>query len=79
MARAKIAITIEESYLKEIDRLVRQGVYPNRSQAIAAAVEARLAAMKQTRLASESSKLTKKEEQAFAEEGLTGESEWPKY
>jgi metal-responsive CopG/Arc/MetJ family transcriptional regulator len=79
MARAKIAITLEETALKEVDRLVREGIYPNRSQAIAAAVEERLAALKRSRLAHESAKLDKEEEQSLADEGLAGESEWPEY
>jgi Arc/MetJ-type ribon-helix-helix transcriptional regulator len=79
MARAKIAITLDEHSLSEIDRLVRQGVYPNRSQAIEAAVAERLAREHRSRLARECAKLDRTEEQALAEEGMSGEGEWPEY
>ena len=79
MGRAKIAITLDEHALAEIDRLVREGVYPNRSKAIEAAVQERLERSRHSRLARESAKLDKSEEQALANEGYAGESEWPEY
>ena len=79
MGRAKIAITVDEQALKELDRLVRQGVYPNRSKAIEAAVQERVERLRHSRLMTECAKLDKAEEQAFANEGYTGDSEWPEY
>ena len=79
MARAKIAITLDEGTLTEIDRLVRQGVFPNRSRAIEAAVSERLQRDHRSRLARECARLDKHEEQALADEGLSGEGEWPEY
>ncbi|HUP59175.1 MAG TPA: ribbon-helix-helix domain-containing protein [Thermoanaerobaculia bacterium] len=79
MGRAKIAITVDEQALAEIDRLVRQGVFPNRSKAIEEAVQDRIARIHRSRLAEECAKLDKAEEQALAEEGYLGESEWPEY
>ncbi len=79
MGRAKIAITVDEHALAEIDRLVREGVYPNRSKAIESAVQDRLERARHSRLARESAKLNKSEEQALANEGYAGESEWPEY
>ena len=79
MGRAKIAITVDEPALAEIDRLVREGVYPNRSKAIEAAVQDRLERSRHSRLARESAKLDKSEEQALANEGYAGETEWPEY
>jgi metal-responsive CopG/Arc/MetJ family transcriptional regulator len=79
MGRAKIAITVDEHALQEIDRLVRQGVYPNRSQAIESAVKERIERFHRSRLARECAKLDKVEEQALANEGYVGESEWPEY
>jgi Arc/MetJ-type ribon-helix-helix transcriptional regulator len=79
MGRAKIAITVDEHALAEIDRLVREGVYANRSKAIEAAVQDRLERSRHSRLARESAKLDKFEEQALANEGYAGESEWPEY
>ena len=79
MGRAKIAITVDEHALAEIDRLVREGVYPNRSKAIEAAVQDRLERSRHSRLARESAKLDRSEEQALANEGYAEETEWPEY
>jgi len=79
MARAKIAITVDEQALAEIDRLVASGVFPNRSKAIEDAVQDRIARLQRSRLARECSKLDQREEQALADEGYVGESEWPEY
>jgi Arc/MetJ-type ribon-helix-helix transcriptional regulator len=79
MGRAKIAITIDQDALTDLDRLVREGVYPNRSKAIEASVQERLARSRHSRLARESAKLDQQEEQALANEGYAGESEWPEY
>jgi Arc/MetJ-type ribon-helix-helix transcriptional regulator len=79
MSRAKIAVTIDEHALEEIDRLVSKGVFPNRSQAFEVAVKERLARMQRSRLALESAKLDRAEEQALANEGYAGEDEWPEY
>ena len=38
MGSAKVAITMEKDLLKQVDRWVTEGRYPNRSQAIQAAV-----------------------------------------
>jgi Arc/MetJ-type ribon-helix-helix transcriptional regulator len=79
MGRAKIAITVDEQALAEIDRLVRQGVFPNRSKAIEDALHDRIARFHRTRLAVECAKLDRSEERALANEGLAGETEWPEY
>lgn len=79
MGRAKIAITVDERALAEIDRLVEGGVFPNRSKAIEDAVQERIARLHRSRLARECAKLDVREEQALAEEGYVGESEWPDY
>ena len=79
MGRAKIAITVDEHALAEIDRLVRQGVFPNRSKAIEDALHDRIDKLHRSRLTRECAKLDRQEEQALAEEGYAGESEWPEY
>lgn len=79
MGKAKIAITVDEQALAEIDRLVREGVFPNRSQAIEEAVQERIARFHRSRLARECAKLDKAEERALADEGYAGDSEWPEY
>lgn len=68
MSRARIAITLDQEVLAEIDRLVRTGVFPNRSRAIEEAVRQYIA--RRLRLAREGAKLDQREEQAFAEEGI---------
>jgi Arc/MetJ-type ribon-helix-helix transcriptional regulator len=80
MAVAKIAITLEQDILSEIDRLVRQHVFPNRSRAIQEAVREKVTRLSVNRLASECAKLDPKAEQALSEEGMTTEvGSWPKY
>jgi len=80
MAVSKIAITIDDSLVKELDSLVHSRAFPNRSRAIQEAVEEKLLRMKKTRLAQESAKLDPKEEQKMAEEGFSAEQEeWPEY
>ena len=59
MSTAKVAITIEEDLLGQLDRLVNSHVFPNRSKAIQEAVSDKLARLNHSRLARECSKLEK--------------------
>jgi Arc/MetJ-type ribon-helix-helix transcriptional regulator len=80
MSTTKIAITIQEHLLNQLDRLVKAGVFPNRSKALQEAVEEKLARLDRGRLARECSKLDKNLERSIAEEGLSREiGEWPEY
>jgi len=80
MGSAKVAITMEEDLLTQVDRWVKEGRYPNRSRAIQAAVREKLERSRKRRLAEEAAKLDVKEERALAEEGFVAESEtWPAY
>jgi len=80
MPKTKVAVTLDERLLEQLDALVREAHFPSRSQAIEAAVEEKLARLARTRLARECSKLDPDEERALAEEGLSGElAEWPEY
>jgi metal-responsive CopG/Arc/MetJ family transcriptional regulator len=80
MSAAKIAITMEREVLTRVDRLVRQHVFPNRSQAIQQAVAEKLSRMDKTALARECAKLNRTEERALADEGLSADgAEWPTY
>ena len=79
MSTVKIAISMDEHFLQEVDRLVLNHVYPNRSKAIQDAVADKLARLRKTRLLRESRKLEVKEEQAAAEEWFSGEEEWPEF
>jgi metal-responsive CopG/Arc/MetJ family transcriptional regulator len=75
MRKTKIAITLDEQFIGDIDRLVSEHVFQNRSQAIQEAVEENLKRLKHTRLAKEFTKLDIAFERALAEEGLTADPE----
>jgi metal-responsive CopG/Arc/MetJ family transcriptional regulator len=78
MATTKVAVTLDTDTLEELDRLVAQRVFPNRSKAIQAALNDKLARLRRSRLARESAKLNPAEEQALAEEGIATELDiWP--
>ncbi len=80
MPTAKVAITMDRDLLREVDQGVRQGLFRNRSRAIEEAVREKLERKRKRRFLEEAKKLNPKEEQAFAEEGMTGEeSKWPAY
>lgn len=80
VAKAKVAITLERSLLEELDELVEQRQFQNRSQAIEVAVGEKLARLRQTRLLSALGDLDPLEEQAMAEEGMESElRSWPEY
>lgn len=80
MARAKIAITLDEALLVRVDTLVQEAVFPNRSQAIEEAVREKLARFDGTRLARECAKLDPAFERALADEGFSEDArEWPEY
>jgi len=80
MAKSKIAVTLDATTLRRVDRLVREGRYPNRSQAIEAAVAGQLDRLEHRRLAEECAKLDPAAERALAEEGLGADTaEWPTY
>ncbi|HEY6073546.1 MAG TPA: ribbon-helix-helix domain-containing protein [Anaerolineales bacterium] len=80
MARAKVAISLDENTLNQLDRLVRSRVFPNRSQAIQEAVEEKISRLDRSRLARECAKVDPAFEKALAEEGLSTElAEWPEY
>ena len=80
MAVSKIAITIDDHLLKQLDLIVKSKVYPNRSKAIQDAVADKLKRLERTRLAQECAKLDPEFEQNMAEEGFSMEiDEWPEY
>ncbi len=80
MAKTKVAVTLDTDTLRRVDRLVRDARYPNRSQAIEAAITGQLDRLERRRLAEECAKLDPTAEQALADEGLgTDEASWPEY
>jgi metal-responsive CopG/Arc/MetJ family transcriptional regulator len=80
MGKGKIAITLDERFIGELDTLVNQHVFQSRSQAIQTAVSEKLQRMKRTRLAEESAKLEPTFERALSDEGFTEDmKQWPEY
>lgn len=80
MSTAKIAITIEEDVLGQLDKLVSSNVFPNRSKAIQEAIKEKLSRVNRSRLARECAKLNPAIEKVIAEEGFSREIEgWPEY
>jgi metal-responsive CopG/Arc/MetJ family transcriptional regulator len=80
MPKTKVAVTLDTEIVKELDQLVADQRFPNRSQAVEAAVAEKLDRLSQTRLAREVAKLDPVEEKALAEEGMGVElAAWPEY
>jgi metal-responsive CopG/Arc/MetJ family transcriptional regulator len=79
MTVQKIAITIDKTLLKRVDRLVDEDRFPNRSRAIQEAVREKLERMESSRLARELAKLDPVFEQKLADEDLGDSLEWPEY
>jgi Arc/MetJ-type ribon-helix-helix transcriptional regulator len=80
MNTSKIAITVEKNLLTQVDRLVVERRFPNRSRVFQEAVREKLIRMGGGRLAREAAKLNPQFEQKLADEGLAFEvEEWPEY
>ena len=80
MTTTKVAISLDSQLLAELDTLVSQRVFPNRSRAIQTALQEKLNRLRRIRLARECAKLDPNVEQELAEEGIEQELEtWPKY
>ncbi len=80
MATIKVAITLDQELLSQLDQLVEQRFFPSRSKAIQAAIQDKLALINRSRLARECAKLDSQYEQVLAEEGMEQElAAWPEY
>jgi len=78
MAKAKVAVTIDARILGELDALIAADRFPNRSQAVEAALADKINRLRHTRLAREAAKLDVRQEQAEADEGLAMDAAaWP--
>ena len=75
MATKKVAITLEEKTVGEVDSLVARRSFPRRSRVIQEAVAEKLAKMNRSRLAEQCALLDRDEEQSLAEEFSDGELE----
>jgi Arc/MetJ-type ribon-helix-helix transcriptional regulator len=74
----KIAVTLEQRTVADLDRWVREGKFSNRSRALQSAVDLFTEREKHSRLARELAKLDPAEEKRLAEEGF-GDKSWPEY
>ncbi|MHB1194137.1 MAG: CopG family ribbon-helix-helix protein [Longimicrobiales bacterium] len=80
MPKTKVAVTLDSEILRELDALIADQRFPNRSQAVEAALAEKLERLARTRLAREVAKLDPTEEKALAEEGMGIElAAWPEY
>lgn len=75
--RAKVAVTIDEDLLQEVDHWVKEGEFASRSRA----VQEGLMLLREDRarhysLLAELAKLDPEEERQLAEEWLAGEDHW---
>ena len=80
MTKMKVAVTLDADLLDQVDLLVRERRFPNRSQAIESALAEKLERLSRTRLARECAKLDPAEERRLADEGLSEDlKSWPAY
>jgi len=80
MSVAKVAISIDPRLLRRLDSLVEREVFRSRSEAIQKAVAEKLERLDRSRLARECAKLSPREEQEMADQGLSEDfAEWPEY
>jgi metal-responsive CopG/Arc/MetJ family transcriptional regulator len=80
MPSVKVAITLEQQTLRQVDSLVARRVFQNRSRAIQTALQEKIERVEGSRLAAECAKLDRAFEQAMAEEGLGAEvAAWPEF
>ncbi len=72
----RIAVTLDRKTVSDLDRLVREGKYSNRSRALQSAVDLLAERERRPCLARELAKLDPAEERWMAEEGI-GIDSWP--
>lgn len=70
MSTTKVAITIDQQILGQLDILIKEKRFPNRSRAIQEAIKDKLDKIKANRLEIECAKLNPREEQQLAEEDM---------
>lgn len=79
MAAAKIAVSLDPDAVREVDELVKRGLFPSRSRLIQDALSEKLERLRRVRLARECAKLDPVIEQAAAGEVSPAEAPWPEY
>jgi metal-responsive CopG/Arc/MetJ family transcriptional regulator len=79
MSIAKIAVSIDNKQLEQIDFYVKNRKFKSRSQIFRLAISDVLEKLKHKRLSMECAKLDIHAEQEMADMGLVDEDLWPKY
>jgi len=80
MNKTKIAITLNQKSIKELDFLVKEHVFSNRSLAIQEAINDKLKRIKKLRLIRECAKLDPSIEKTISEENIIEDlNKWPEY
>jgi metal-responsive CopG/Arc/MetJ family transcriptional regulator len=80
MATTKVVISLDSKLLQQLDRLIADRVFPNRSQAVQDAIRDKLDGLGRARLAGECAELEVQAERQLADEGLVRDAaEWPDY
>lgn len=80
MNMTKVAVSIDQQMLKNLDDLVKTRIFRSRSEAVQKAVQEKLQRLEKSRLARECAKLSVREERALAEIGFESDAkEWPIY
>jgi metal-responsive CopG/Arc/MetJ family transcriptional regulator len=80
MPKTKVALTLDADLVEQVDTLVANRRFRNRSQAVEAALADKLRRLARTRLARESARLNVREEKRLADEGLADDlATWPEY
>jgi Arc/MetJ-type ribon-helix-helix transcriptional regulator len=79
MSTTKVAVTLQEETLQEVDRWVKEGQFPNRSRAIQTAIADMAARRKRHRLIAALARIDPRQERALAESTFSGETPWPEY
>ena len=78
--KTKVAVSLDQALVTQLNALVRARRFPSRSQAIEEALAEKLDRIKRTRLASECARLDPRREAALANEGLAEDARsWPEY
>lgn len=78
MPKSKVALTLDADLLDQVDELVANRRFRNRSHAVEAALSDKLQRLARTRLAREVAKLNPAAETRAADEGMAGARDaWP--
>lgn len=78
--KSKVAVSLDDALVRQVDLLVRDARYPSRSQAIEIAVAEHLDRLRRRRLADACAQLDPDEEAAMAEADLESDAaSWPPY